>query len=106
MNIFYADFFDLDAHFDLVIEQTFFCAIHPSRRADYAKKMSEILHPKGKLVGLLFDFPLDAGPPFGGSADEYRGYFEPFFTIKLMERAYNSIKPRDGREFFFQFEVR
>lgn len=105
-QIFHADFFDLEAHFDLVLEQTFFCAIHPSRRADYAKKMSEILEPNGKIAGLLFDFPLVDGPPFGGSAEEYLGYFEPFFEIKTLERAYNSIKPREEREFFIRFQLK
>lgn len=101
-HIFHQDFFELEEKFDLVLEQTFFCAINPEKRADYAKKMSEILNPGGKLSGLLFDFPLESGPPFGGTEQEYRSYFEPYFTIKLMERAHNSIKPRQGRELFFQ----
>jgi len=103
-QIIHGDFFDVSSAFDLVLEQTFFCAIHPSRRVAYARKMSEILKPSAKLVGLLFDFPLESGPPFGGSEAEYRGYFEPFFTIIRMERAHNSIKPRLGRELFIQLE--
>lgn len=104
-QIFHGDFFKSDTFnsevkFDLIVEQTFFCAIHPSMRPNYAKRMSELLKPGGKLMGLLFDFPLESGPPFGGSEAEYRTYFEPLFDILIMERAYNSIKPRQEREFF------
>ncbi|MGB5820070.1 MAG: methyltransferase domain-containing protein [Saonia sp.] len=101
-----ADFFDFQqTDFDLVLEQTFFCALDPSLRRSYAFKMSQLLKEKGKLVGLLFDFPLtDTGPPFGGSASEYRTLFKDYFSIKILERAYNSIKPRAGTELFFIFE--
>lgn len=53
------------------------------------------------MVGLLFDFPLtEEGPPFGGSKSEYIVLFEPYFSIKTLEKAYNSIKPRENKELF------
>jgi SAM-dependent methyltransferase len=100
-----SDFFEHEAHYDLVIEQTFFCALDPELRKKYATKMYSLLKPKGKLVGLLFDFPLtEVGPPFGGSIEEYRTLFSPYFHIKILEKSYNSIKPRDGKELFVIFE--
>lgn len=99
------DFFNLNMKFDLILEQTFFCAIDPELRKKYAKKMYSLLTDNGKLAGLLFDFPLTQdGPPFGGSKKEYLGYFSPLFNIKTMETCYNSIKPRSGNELFFIFE--
>lgn len=99
------DFFELKHTFDLVLEQTFFCALSPELRPQYAVKMHNILNPGGKIAGLLFDFPLtEAGPPFGGSETEYRKLFSDTFTIKTLERAHNSIKPRQDRELFFIFE--
>jgi SAM-dependent methyltransferase len=98
-----ADFFQLEEKdFDLVVEQTFFCAIDPVLRNDYAKKMFEILKPGGKLVGLLFNDPKlnYEQPPFGGSADDYRAIFNPYFSFIKYEACYNSIKPRAGRELF------
>ncbi|WP_224995662.1 methyltransferase domain-containing protein [Cesiribacter sp. SM1] len=93
------DFFKLDDQFDLLVEQTFFCALHPSQRTAYAKKAHELLKPGGHLLGLLFDAPLNEDfPPFGGSREEYLEYFEPLFTIQKFEPSYNSIKPRAGRE--------
>lgn len=76
-------------------------------RPQYAKKMASLLNPKGKLAGLLFDFPLtNEGPPFGGSKTEYINLFSNSFYLKTLEIAYNSIKPRENKELFFIFEVK
>lgn len=99
-----ADFFNHEDSYDLIIEQTFFCALDPSLREDYAAKMKQLLSDKGKIIGLLFQFPLsESGPPFGGSTKEYLNLFEPHFTIHTLETAYNSIQPRKGNELFFIF---
>ena len=96
-----ADFFTHQVTYDIMIEQTFFCAINPSLRPNYAKHAAELLKPKGKIVGLLFDAPLyKEHPPFGGCKNEYLEYFTPYFNIKNMDDAHNSIKPRAGRELF------
>lgn len=101
------DFFELDKTFDLIIEQTFFCALTPNLRPAYAKKMSELLSTKGKLAGLLFNDVLNTDkPPFGGNAEEYKKYFEPYFNFKIFEPCYNSIKPRANRELFIILEKR
>ncbi len=102
VNQFFTDsFWDLSQKFDLIIEQTFFCAISPLSREDYISKMAEITNPSGKVVGLLFDFPLtEEGPPFGGSLEEYKKRFEEHFTFYI-EKSHNSIKPRQGKEYFF-----
>ncbi|WP_300570762.1 methyltransferase domain-containing protein [Flavobacterium sp.] len=99
-----SDFFEHYGQYDLIIEQTFFCALEPKLRAEYVKKMHSLLSPKGKLIGLLFQFPLtESGPPFGGSKEEYIGLFSEYFEIQTLETAYNSIKPRQGNELFFIF---
>jgi len=98
------DFFELKDSFDLILEQTFFCALAPDLRPLYAQKTNEILTQKGQLAGVLFDFPLtESGPPFGGDPSEYIYLFEPFFKIKTLERCYNSIKPRKDKEIFIHF---
>lgn len=98
------NFFDLNDTFDLIIEQTFFCALDVELRPKYVEKMNSLLHPNGKLVGLLFQFPLtETGPPYGGSKEEYTNLFKPHFTLKKLNTAYNSIKPRRENELFFIF---
>jgi methyl halide transferase len=95
------DFFTHQQTYDLIIEQTFFCALPPTMRQQYVQHMHSLLKPQGKLVGVLFNkmFAHD-GPPYGGNPQEYRTLFEPFFTIKTMEPCYNSIQPRAGNEVF------
>ena len=95
------DFFEHQGQYDLIIEQTFFCAVNPSLRKKYVQHMKQLLKPNGKLVGLLFNDVLNIDkPPFGGNKIEYESLFSPMFDIKIMETAYNSIKPRAGRELF------
>lgn len=95
------DFFQHRGKYDLIIEQTFFCANLPERRKEYAEKTASLLNDNGKLVGLLFNTDFDKpGPPFGGSYQEYKSIFNPFFIIKTMEPCTNSIAPRAGKELF------
>ena len=95
------DFFEHKGQYDLIIEQTFFCALDPSQRKGYVTKMLELLKPDGKLAGLLFDRTFTGGPPFGGNTEEYRALFEKEFSIRTLSPCYNSIRPRMGTELFF-----
>ncbi len=103
-HLIHANFFNLKDTFDLIIEQTFFCALSPNLRPKYAIKMNKILKPKGKLVGLLFCAPLyDNRPPFGGNKEEYISYFSPYFNLEIMETSYNSVSERKNDELFIKF---
>ncbi len=104
-NLLQGDFFELEKSFDLILEQTFFCALNPNLRKQYVEKTYELLKPKGKIVGLYFNFPLtQEGPPFGGSKEEYLSIFSDKFDIKVLEKCNNSIIPRNGKELFAIFE--
>jgi methyl halide transferase len=97
------DFFNLNISFDLIIEQTFFCALNPKLRIQYVKKMYELLNSKGKLVGVLFNIPLnDNHPPFGGNKNEYLSLFKPYFNIEIIENCYNSVESRKNDELFIK----
>ncbi|MDF1697446.1 MAG: hypothetical protein P1U56_16505 [Saprospiraceae bacterium] len=100
-HLIHGDFFDCSDSYDLIIEQTFFCAIHPNRRTEYLKKVQEILDENGKLAGVLFgiEFPFE-GPPFGGLIHEYDSLFSSYLEIVTLEECYNSITPRQGHELF------
>lgn len=98
------DFFKHNNTYDLIIEQTFFCALNTDLRPLYVNKISELLKQNGKLAGVLFSFPLtEQGPPFGGSIKEYEQLFLGKFLIKTLEICYNSIKPRKNNELFIIF---
>jgi methyl halide transferase len=105
-----ANFFKHQGGYDLIIEQTFFCSFEPTKenRQLYGEKMSQLLNPNGKLVGVWFNIPLVEDNmdkrPFGGTKTEYIGYLTPFFNVKTFETCYNSIEPRAGQELFGIFE--
>jgi hypothetical protein len=95
------NFFEHKGSYDLIIEQTFFCAISPAHRQEYVSKVHSLLAANGKLVGLFWSVPMNEDePPFGGNKEEYLGYLKPYFKIKSFDTAYNSIPPRQGRELF------
>ena len=95
------DFFVLEGSFDLLLEQTFFCAILPSQRREYVSQAFRMLQPHGTLAGVLFDrsFP-DPGPPFGGNREAYRDLFSQKFDLITLEANTLSIPPRMGTELF------
>lgn len=95
------DFFDHLGQYDLIVEQTFFCALDPSLRQKYMQKMSELLSSEGKLIGLLFNRSFEGGPPFGGSKEEYQMLFEQATYKVVFDLTPNSIVPRKGTEVFF-----
>lgn len=100
-----ADYFELDLQVDFIIEQTFFCALDPDLRQNYARKTASLLKPGGILAGVLFNVYFEkAGPPFGGSAEEYKAIFSPYFDLLEMSPCVTSISPRAGRELWVRFK--
>lgn len=103
IHIIHSDFFDHSGSYDLIIEQTFFCAINPALRKNYVTHIYSLLKENGVLAGLLFNCNFEKqGPPFGGNKAEYLNLFKPYFSIKKMEIAINSAKPRSGNELFIE----
>ena len=100
------DFFEHHGTYDLILEQTFFCALNPSLRPAYAQHMFTLLKPGGKLAGVMFDRDFEGGPPYGGCAADYKALFEKVFTVKILEPCHNSVAPRKGSEVFVVFENR
>lgn len=105
ITIVLGDFFALEGVFDLIIEQTFFCALDRSLRQLYCDKMNALLSNSGKLVGLLFNREFEtAGPPFGGCEEEYRQLFSETFDIVTLSNSYNSYFKRANAELFTIFK--
>ena len=97
------DFLKHEARYDLILEQTLFCAIDPLLRLNYASHASHLLREGGKLVGVLFNRTFDAGPPFGGNQAEYETYFSSNFAVLHFHECYKSIQPRSSSELFVKF---
>ncbi|MDR6845993.1 methyltransferase domain-containing protein [Flavobacterium granuli] len=104
INIVLGDFFEHQGEYDIILEQTFFCALPPTMRQKYVWKMHQLLANKGKIAGLLFNRTFESGPPFGGSQNEYNLLFQQSFDFLKMEICQNSVTPRAGSELFIEFQ--
>ena len=105
------NFFTHEGRYDLILEQTFFCSFPPESefRRLYFKRAHYLLRKGGKLAGLWFGTERVGRPgqrPFGGTKEEYLPYLEPYFRVKTLEVATNSIPPRAGNELFGILERR
>jgi SAM-dependent methyltransferase len=104
INIILGDFFEHQGTYDLIIEQTFFCALPPTMRQKYVWNMHQLLSKEGKIVGLLFNRTFESGPPFGGSQEEYNLLFQQAFHFIKMEVCQNSATPRAESELFIELQ--
>jgi SAM-dependent methyltransferase len=104
------DLFDLPAEmrgtFDGIFEHTCFCAVDPTRRADYATAVSAALRPSGRLLAVFYATPDHGGegPPFGCTTEELDALFGGNFRL-LEERAeIPTFNEREGRELLRLYE--
>ena len=104
IQIVLGDFFEHQGNYDLIIEQTFFCALPPTMRQKYVWKMHQLLAEEGILAGLLFNRMFESGPPFGGSKEEYQKLFAAAFDFIKMDLSENSIAPRANSELFINLK--
>ena len=104
INVILADFFEHHGEYDLILEQTFFCALPPTMRQKYVSKMHQLLTKEGKIAGLLFNRTFESGPPFGGSLEEYEKLFKNAFDFLKIEECKNSVAPRAGFELWIEFQ--
>ena len=101
-RILHQDFFRLDeSHegvYDLVLEQTFFCAISPKQRRDYVLNVSRILKPGGILVGLFYHTDEQGGPPYNTTREDIEMHFSKKFEIQELDKTSLSTEQRKDKE--------
>jgi len=95
-------FFDLpeddESKFNFIYDYTFFCALHPSAREGWAKKMAAIVAPGGELCTIMFPlednvtkfcYGMNEGPPFRVTIESYTSLLEPLgfehFRLEKLE---------------------
>ncbi|KAH6887817.1 S-adenosyl-L-methionine-dependent methyltransferase [Coprinopsis sp. MPI-PUGE-AT-0042] len=101
------DFFTVELpeeeRFELVMDHTFFCAIPPSRRGEWGRRMAEIIKPGGYLITNCYPMlpQMETGPPFYLRPDHYdeplQGTFEKIYD-KVPTR---SSESHEGKERMF-----
>jgi methyl halide transferase len=104
IKVILGDFFEHHNKYDLIIEQTFFCALPPTLRQKYVYKMHQLLNNDGLIIGLLFNRIFETNPPFGGSKKEYELLFKDAFIFKQFDVCNNSALPRANTELFIEFK--
>lgn len=76
--------------FDIGFDYTFFCALMPSQRKEWASAWSKHLKPGGILIALIFPVDVDrdrVGPPWPVYPDLYRDALEGVgFSLKSLEK--------------------
>ena len=96
------DFFELDSThdclYDLLIEQTFFCAISPSQRTLYVETVARILKKGGMIAGLFYNTGQQGGPPFNTTRQDIIDHFSDSFEIRELTQAKNSAEKRKDKE--------
>ncbi|KAF5733951.1 thiol methyltransferase 2-like isoform X3 [Tripterygium wilfordii] len=97
-----ADFFSWSPTelFDLIFDYTFFCAIEPEMRSEWAHQIQKFLKPEGELITLMFPISHHVGgPPFKVSIADYEEVLHPmgFKAISIVDNQL-AVGPRRGRE--------
>lgn len=105
IKIINANFFDHQGKYDLILEQTFFCAIDPSLRKAYVNTCYELLNDDGKIAGVFFNKKFaENEPPYIASDEEYHALFEDRFLFNEFVSCTTSVRPRLGYEVSFEFQ--
>jgi SAM-dependent methyltransferase len=85
--------------FDIVYEYTTYCAINPSRREEFAYRISSLVKKGGRFITVLFPVDdRDGGPPFRIDLQEFYKNFSKYLSLEFSTKQINSIKPRKGKE--------
>ncbi|PKA61590.1 putative thiol methyltransferase 2 [Apostasia shenzhenica] len=82
--------------FDMIFDYTFFCAIHPTMRSAWAKKVGELLKQDGELISLMYLLnDQEGGPPYNNSVEDYVEVLTPvgFKAISMVDNEL-AVKPR------------
>ena len=101
-KILHMNFFAIDsAHngvYDLLIEQTFFCAISPEQRPSYVSTVARALKQGGMLAGLFYHTGEEGGPPFNTTREDILKHFSDSFKIQQLSKSEDSAEQRKNKE--------
>lgn len=76
----------------------FFCAIPPTLRADWGRRMAEIIPKDGILITLMYPIGNHTdGPPFAVSVDNYHFFLDANFDCLIVDEC-SSFEARQGKE--------
>ena len=99
--------------YDLIVDYTFFCAIHPSRRTWWAENMARLLNrdnEDARLMTIMFpifpDWDANKGPPYPVNLERYQAVLDEHFELVSCEDCEFSLGPRNGHEMVAFWKLR
>ncbi len=95
-----------DKRFDVLLEQTFLCAIEPALHAEYERMARRLLKPGGLLAGVFMEVEGDGGPPYNCPPDLVKTLFgAEHWQLDWLETVpLNPLRP--GPEYVAGFSTR
>ena len=101
-KVLHMDFFGIDSThngvYDLLIEQTFFCAISPEQRPFYVSTVARALKQGGMLAGLFYHTGKEGGPPFNTTREDILKHFSDSFEVQQLSKSEDSAEQRKNKE--------
>ena len=98
--------FDFRSRFDLIYERTFLCALHPRRWSQYAKRVAQLLRPRGKLAGIFFYGEEPDPPPYPVSEARAAEIFGKYFRLIRDANVSDSVPMFAGMERWQEWQLR
>ncbi len=107
LEVLHDDMFNLPSRytgvFDVFLEQTCLCTLHPARWTEYEAMAHRVLRPGGQLLGVFMEADVERPPPYNCPPHELRGLFsESRWRFDGMEPQ-RSNPARPGPEFNARF---
>src|SRR5215469_12969590 len=103
------DFFrhDFGAHcFSVIYERAFLCALPPELWKDYARRMTELLEPKGRLAGTFVYGTESDPPPYPMTEANATELFGDKFNLLRSKSVTDSLPFFLGKERWQEWEVK
>lgn len=101
---------ELAGRFDWAYEYTFFCALPPHLRGEFARVTAALLRPGGYLLALTFPLTAAAaapsGPPYLVREEDLQATLARHFTLAASFEAERSAPRRTGAERWYLWQRR
>ena len=97
--------FDFQNRFDLIYERTFLCALQPRRWPKYAKRVAQLLRPRGELVGIFFYGKEPEPPPYPLSEARAAQIFGKYFRLIRDVKVSDSVAMFAGMERWQEWQL-
>src|SRR5947207_15510389 len=98
--------FDFRQRFHLIYERTFLCALRPRKWPKYAKRVAQLLQPRGRLADIFFYGKEPEPPPYPLSEARAAEIFGKYFRLIRDVKVSDSVAMFAGMERWQECQLR